>query len=70
MKALQLVKKLEKKLIKQSNSETLKFICFEILNDLEEIKKELRSNSNKELTNERNCNEIREPGKRTSGSIN
>ena len=48
MKALQLVKKLEKKLIKQSNSETLKFICFEILNDLEEIKKELRSNSNKE----------------------
>ena len=47
MKVLQLVEKLEKKLIQRSRSEVLKFICFEILDDLQEIKKELHKNNGK-----------------------
>lgn len=47
MKELQLIKRLEKKLIKYSDAEVFKFIAFEILNDLELIKKELRSNQSK-----------------------
>jgi hypothetical protein len=51
LKSLQLIKKIQKKLLKRSKSEVLKFLAYEIFMDLEEVKKEIRSQRSKEIEN-------------------
>lgn len=47
MKSLQLVKKLEKNMTNHTKSNVLKFIAFEVLNDLEELKVKIKQDDEK-----------------------